>query len=541
MTAPGAPTPSHGGGPIGAGGAVRAGLALAIAALLVGHRALLALDPAAGPRATELDQLLYQPATMEPLFALLAAAVLAVHRRARVAEAVRAGRGTAWGLPLLGLGGALLLWSRQIEADRLLMPSLMLQLVGAALALGGGPLVRALGPSLAALATALVLPPQVLQALVFPLQLWTVSLASALLDLLGRSHAVLGDLVLYGADRFQVIEGCSGFKTIVSLVLAAIVYAAFIVPGPRGMLLLVALAIPIGVFVNGLRVVVLILGRIPPEAPAHAGYGLLAIVVGVVLLAVTETSWTRLRRRGRAGPAASSEAPEPLPGQRVARAARRSRPEWVALGIVAAALAAETVPRASWPSPGPGINVESLPETIDGRTARPLDLDDAWLGDVRFGHRIYRSYEAPTAPGAPPAPADSIRVFVGLEDVSNAERTGYSPKTEIPRSGWRTRARRPPLEVGAAAGEAGRWTRWVIDYPDRVVCVQHRRVGFAPWGLEILGRWLGADRAGWGGVRRAPLVIRLERDVEAGDEDATWMSLRQFAAHVDAWSAGARR
>ena len=45
-----------------------------------------------------------------------------------------------------------------------------------------------------------------------------------LLDLVGRAHEVRGDLLISQGVTFQVIEGCSGFKTIVSLVLAAIVW-----------------------------------------------------------------------------------------------------------------------------------------------------------------------------------------------------------------------------------------------------------------------------------------------------------------------------
>lgn len=549
MTHPEASAPAQnrqdGGGRVGHAG--RAALAALVVGLLVSNRALLGLGARAAGRASEgLDQALYEPSMMEPGLALFAFALLAFRRRSQIVERLSAGRGTPWGIAVLALGIAILLWSRQIDADRLLVPSLILQLLGAALMAGGAPLARALGLPFAALATAVPLPPQILQSLVYPLQLWTVSLSSALLDLLGRSHEVLGDLVLYRGDRFQVIEGCSGFKTIVSLVLAAIVYADFIVRDARKKGILIALAVPIGLFVNGVRVVMLILGRIPTESAEHTAYGLLAMVAGVVLVAVTEMSWTvvaglRSHRPSPSPSPAPTSAAEPADLRAAGEPSGRRgppRPGLAVLLIVVSTCAAEIVPRGAWPAPGPGLNIESLPETLDGRTARPLAVDDAWLGNVRFGHRIHRSYDA-----AAPDVA-SIRVFIGLEDVASAEHTGDSPKTFIPRSGWRTIERRPAIEVGGEAGESGDWSgvweRRVIDYPDRRVLVERWRTGFAPWGLEVLGRWLGADRAGWMGTRRAPLVIRLEIDASV-DEETGWLSLRQLASRVEAWRASTGR
>ena len=503
-------------------------IAFGAACLLFSHRSVFWRTSGKSASGSVLDQTLYDPSMTAPVLALSVFALLLFQRRARVVSAYRAGVGSAFGIAIFGLGVATLLWSRQISADRLLMPSLILHLIGAAMMIGGGRMVRALGMPFAALATSVALPPQVMQELVFALQLWTVSLSSFLLDLLGRPHEVQGDLILYGGDRFQVIEGCSGFKSTLSLVLAAVVYADLVVRSPRMKGVLLALAVPIGIFMNAVRVAILILGRIPADSDEHAAYGILAVVVGVVVLAVAELSLTRIGasarwRRSSPGLSTASE----VASGRVHLAAPLRR--LAATLAVVSTLVVVGVPRGSWPSPSAAINIETLPESIDGRTARALKVDDAWLGSVWFGHRLYRSYEPD------PPRTGSIRVFIGHEDVTSAEQSGYSPKTFIPRSGWRSIERRPSIEAGARIAEPGFWNRWVIEYPDRRILVQQWRTGFAPWGWEIACRWLGLDRAGVLGKRRSPLVIRIEMDAGVGDEARAWMILRQLAARIEAW------
>jgi len=534
------------------GRSTRVALAVLAAALLFAHRAAFGLGTR-GADSNALDHALFEPSMMTPGIALAAFAVLAWHRRDRIAAAFSAGQGRGWGASILAVGIALLIWSRQIEADRLLVPSLILHSIGAAVMIGGRPLLRTLGLPLLALATAIALPPQWVQAIVLPLQLWTVSTSSALLDLLGRSHEVLGDFVLYRGDRFQVIEGCSGFKTIVSLLLAAIAYADLVVRGPGMKGLLIALAIPIGILANGIRVVGLILGRISSETIEHTAYGIFAIVGGVVALAVTEMSLTGIHAgfRGRpklapAGPPRSVTSPmtysaSPRSSERTARASsesgsgrtRAARVAQVSGLIVLSALASSVLPRGTWRAPSADLNIETLPETIEGRTARPLPVDDAWLGSVRFGHRIYRSYDAD-----PSSRDGSIRVFVGHEDVGSAEQSGNAARTAIPRSGWKRIAPRAAIEIGSDAGGSGRWERWAIDYPDQRVLVQRWATGFAPWGLESLVRWFGLDRAGLMGTRRSPLVIRVELDASGAEEDLDWLIVRQFSTQIEAWAIG---
>lgn len=501
-------------------------------ALAIAHRSAFA-DALPGESASALDRALYAPSMASPLLALLAATGLALHRSGAIERAIRAGQGRAFGLVPLAIGIGLLLWSRQLGFDHLVLPALLLALVGSALAVGGGALLRAVAWPLAALALAVPLPPALLHPIVFRLQLWTVSLVSSLLTLVGRAHEVQGDLIVDAEGVvFQVIEGCSGFKSIVSLMLAAVVYGDLVLrrPGAKGALVLAA--IPVAIGMNALRVLGLVVGRVPADSATHTAYGLLAVVAGVIALAVLELAVSRARSHAApqaAHPVDDVAGPQPptVPTAPTPRTARLRHVVLIALIVEAAT--AEGMPRHHWPLVGPALNIETLPETIAGRSARSLRVDAELLGTVSFGHQIYRSYEGDAPDVAP------VRVFIGHEDVSRPDRSGWSPKTAIPRSGWL--AIDPLASDDAASAEAdAQWQRWAIRYPDRRVFVAQRRIGYAPWGQEVCVRWLGLDRLGFLGRRRSPLVVRLELDEHGTSGEQTWMIVRQFEEAVERWS-----
>ncbi|MBY0400844.1 exosortase/archaeosortase family protein, partial [Myxococcota bacterium] len=248
-------------------------LAVGLFAALLSHRfALLGQTGSASPIPL-LDQWLYAPSMTSPALALGLFAILVLRRWATLAAIVREGQGRAWGLAPLAMGAALLLWSRQIGADHLAMLSLVIHVVGLAAFCGGARLVRGLVSPLVVLMLAVPLPPPILHEIVFPMQLWAASLASSLLALVGHAHELRGDLIYSGPFIFHVVEGCCGFKSTLSLVLAAIVYGDFVLARPGARLALAVAALPIGLLANSVRVSGLIVGRIPTESPAHTTYG----------------------------------------------------------------------------------------------------------------------------------------------------------------------------------------------------------------------------------------------------------------------------
>ena len=319
-----------------------------------------------------LDAALYDPGVTSPLLGLAVFAGLVFLRRERLHAAL--GRPPGVGLALLfgaaGLG--LLAWSHAIGAQDLALPALVLLLVGAAAWLGGRPLVEALGSPLLALVLVIQPPEVLLDALLFPLQLATVSLTSGLLSAVGRAHRVAGDLILTDGVAFQVIEGCSGLKTITSLALAAVAYAELV--GRRGYekAVLLGLTPAIGFLANGLRVLVLVFRKIPADSVEHQVHGVAALFVGVVGLVAVEIGLARTLFRWR--PAGSPAAPGPAGGMGLAR-----RLAIGALGPVAIAVFAVFVPAGSLRAP------ETTPPNIE---ALPLDGDYHEISATEVRSRI---------------------------------------------------------------------------------------------------------------------------------------------------------
>lgn len=522
------------------------------------HRALLEnFGGRSGPGAS-FDEALFDAGVTSPLLGGLVFVALVFARRARIGAALGQPPCLWIAIPCLALGLGLLGWSHAIGAPDLVLPALVLELIGGAAWLGGRALVSAIGFPVLALVCVVQLPAILLNRLLFPLQLGTVALTSALLSLLGRAHEVAGDLILTQGVTFQVIEGCSGLKTILSLMLAAVAYADLV--GRRGVekVLILALAPAIAFLANGLRVLVLVLREVSSESAEHQAYGLLAIAVGVVLLALVELGLSRtlfrMEWRGASvdgsGLVAGAGA-----GSGFAANGRARLAVWTIASVAVSACLVLGLPGSVARRDVRLLNIEELPLEILGREARGLRIDDAFLGSVRFAHRFYRAYEQPGEA--------AIRVFVGLSDPESRDFSALSPKTAIPHSGWLSLERLEPLERDRRTGlererlalrydprstgdrsldpgdltgaDAGRGPN--ADAVDQVL-VEHVRLGFAPWAEELSRAWLGLDRTAASGATRA-LVIRVEADADDGREAAE-LRLRQFVQEIIDWyqSAG---
>ena len=506
---------------------------LALFALGWVHRGLLMDTGRLGSVREVVDAAIYDPTLASPALGLAVFGVSMLKRRGALVDSFRSGRPLRLlGSAVLAFGVGLIGWSKQIDAGQLVMPSLILHLAGAALLLGGARMLRTVALPLLALALAAPLPATLVNQVVFPLQLWTVTLTSLLLSGIGQDHTVLGDLIVKDAVTFQVVEGCSGLKSTLSLGLAAILYSDLTVRRGVQKVLLLALVPGLGLLLNVVRVTILVLGEIPAESIEHAAIGISMIVGGVAVLAVIEVVLTKTAFRSDAFSGRVGSSTE-VSGS---SAARSRRVRIVAATVIVAACGVEAAPRGTWPAPRPAISIESLPESIDGWRARALRADRAFLGSVWFQHRIYRVYERE---------GESVRVFIGHEDLTRPGRSGYSPKTAIPGSGWLSIRRMGGDETttgseGAPGAAGGTRDRLVVEYPQRRTLVMHWRIGYAPWGLDLVERWFGWHRLVHAGERISPLVVRIESDVRGPEGEArTWMILRQFADRLDEWSIAA--
>ncbi len=98
------------------------------------------------------------------------------------------------------------------------------------------------------------LPAIIFNEIAFPLQLLASRLASLLLALLGVPVLREGNVLQLPTMALEVVEACSGIRSLLSLVTLAIIYGYLLDTGVLRRVLLAVAAVPIAVAANGLRV-----------------------------------------------------------------------------------------------------------------------------------------------------------------------------------------------------------------------------------------------------------------------------------------------
>jgi exosortase len=491
-----------------------------VVGLILGYRDFFDASLSSLDLRESIEQAIYNPAEGTALLGLGVFLFLIYRRSAAILSACDdSARSWIRDVAVMVLGSSLLVWAHLTSTADLLVPALILQVASIALILGGRRLLGEVAIPLLALVVVIPLPAILVNLLVFPMQMVTVSLTSTLLDCVGRSHVVIGDLISTRGVLFQVVEGCSGLKSMFSLTLAGIAFADVTGRSRREKFVVISLAPVVGLLTNGFRVLILVLFEIGPESVEHTAFGLLMIVGGVLILAGLEwilarSVFVRWRRAETDHRTRDPIAPfSPIARRRLALVA-------VVVSSLSVLLLVAPVD-AFGPAPGPRINIESLPLEFDEWTGRGIRMDRSFHGSVWFRHRIYRAYEKD---------GSTVRVFIGLEDVAARRRSGYSPKTAIPRMGWRS------IEENAVSNSPpGNPVQLVIRYPRMSVLVDHWREGYAPWGFEIFSSWLNVDRQNFGGSASV-FVIRLETEIVDNDRESARLRLRQVRAFVENWT-----
>lgn len=152
----------------------------------------------------------------------------------------------AIGLLLVGTLGAELFISRM---------SLLVLLAAMVLYLAGGRLLRAWAFPLGFLVLMIPLPTILYNQVVFPLQLLASRFAATCLEVVRVPVLQEGNLLFLPNYTLEVVEACSGIRSLMSLVALAIAYGYWVESRVWIRVVLVMLMLPIAVVSNGLRVV----------------------------------------------------------------------------------------------------------------------------------------------------------------------------------------------------------------------------------------------------------------------------------------------
>lgn len=386
------------------------------------------LGTAAGPTAgasADVEGVLFDPARNPPWLVFLTSAALVLARWGDLRDAAGA-PGSPWiagvlVLPALALAG----WAHFVAAPDLLVPALVLGGLGIAYAAAGGTFARCLVPPMLLLLFAMPLPGVVVNAVVFPFQLWTASYAAFLLQQIAHPTLQLADTLRTASEQFIVIEECSGLGSMEVLTVLALAYAWFTrAPWPR--VLALGLAAPaIAYALNGFRVVLLVLDPDSKVWSVHTTQGLVVFAVGALAIALLDMALARFLPERRREPERERGA-SGLP--------------WGALGWLAAfAALAVAVPRYDLAHDYRPLPL--LPDEIAGyEDVGSVPLDDRFLGSVEFTRWEQRRL---TRDG------HDYVVLLADDDRLLRFRSLRSPKNRVPGSGWGVE---DPREVAIPGG-----------------------------------------------------------------------------------------
>jgi len=177
---------------------------------------------------------------------------------------------SAIGLLILGVLGAELFTTRV---------SLLILISGTIVFLAGWRALRSVAFPIAYLIFMIPLPALVYYQMTFPLQLWASRLGANGLVMLGVHTVREGNLIILPNITLEVVEACSGVRSLLSLLAAVVAYGYLAETSMWKRCLLVALTIPIVILSNGLRLVAMgllsaVYGLTVDTPPTHTALGL---------------------------------------------------------------------------------------------------------------------------------------------------------------------------------------------------------------------------------------------------------------------------
>lgn len=194
-----------------------------------------------------------------------------------------------WGLPVILASLGILVLGVLGAENFLSRTSLLFLLGGMIIQFRGWRYFRALLFPWSVLFLAIPVPTLVFNKIAFPLQFFASRLASGLLGIFGVPVLREGNVIMLPSITLDVVEACSGLRSLVSLITLAVFYGYLFERRTAIRVVLVLSAIPIAVCANGFRIMGSgLLGEYwsPDKAEGffHAFSGWLIFVISLFLL-----------------------------------------------------------------------------------------------------------------------------------------------------------------------------------------------------------------------------------------------------------------
>lgn len=220
-------------------------------------------------------------------------------KRAALGQSV--GPGSLVGLVFVVASLLTYLFASAAEIVTLASLSMIPFLAGAVLFLYGYGVLRQAFFPLALLIFMVPVPAQILAALTIPLQLFVTEVVVTLGSMLGIPLLHQGNLIMHPNRSFEVVQACSGLRSIMTLLTLGVVmgYFTFSHNWPRFVLLLSAL--PIAIVVNVVRVLAMVaffhfFGLDMLQGTPHTLLGLFVFVLSLGLFFLVQKGLLRCFR-----------------------------------------------------------------------------------------------------------------------------------------------------------------------------------------------------------------------------------------------------
>jgi len=177
--------------------------------------------------------------------------------------------------------------------------SIILVLLGIVLFLGGPSILKTVWFPIVFLLFAIPLPYTLFRKLTFPLQLFSTEVTHTIITALGMSALKQGNLIHLPNYSLEVVEACSGLRSIITLSALAAMFSHLSSGGIIKKTILFATAIPIAITANIVRLLVtvmgaLIIGPTFAEGFLHDFSGLLVFLTGLFLFFCSEKLLTKI-------------------------------------------------------------------------------------------------------------------------------------------------------------------------------------------------------------------------------------------------------
>jgi len=237
-------------------------------------------------------------------FVPLVAGFIAWQRREQILSIVY--RPAWWGLGVMAWA-ALQGYVGVLGAELFLQRTSFLEaLVGLLLVTGGTRLVRVLAFPLLLLPFMIPIPTVIYNQITFPLQLFASNVAETALGWMGIPVLRDGNVLELASQKLNVVEACSGIRSLLSLTFLSLVYAYFFDQKVWMRWVLLAATIPVAIIANAGRVTITgVLSEINPELAQgffHSLEGWIIFLIALVMLGVLHAliNWFFRKRHAEA-------------------------------------------------------------------------------------------------------------------------------------------------------------------------------------------------------------------------------------------------